>query len=52
MRLYIGKNHRGKTTKPVQSIFRLSGSNEDALTYALGFLLARDHEFCFKLVNF
>ena len=51
MRLYIGKNHRGQTTKPVQSLFRLAGSDEDALTYALGFLLARDHEFCFKLVK-
>ena len=51
MRLHIGKNHKGKTSNPVQSIFRLAGSDEDALTYALGFLLARDHEFCFKLVK-
>ena len=47
MRLYIGKNH----STPVQSIFRLAGSDEDALTYALGFLLARDHTFCAKFVR-
>ena len=45
MRLYIGKNHEGAAT-PVQSIFRLAGSDEDALTYALGFLLSRDAVFC------
>ena len=38
MRLYIGKNHL-RDTFPVQSIFRLAGSDEDALTFALGFLL-------------
>ena len=50
MRLYIGKNHQGDTT-PVQSIFRLAGSGEDALTYALGFLLAHDYSFCAELVR-
>ena len=51
MRLHIGKNHWGKTSNPVQSIFRLAGSDEDALTYALGFLLAHDPQFCTKLVR-
>ncbi len=50
MRLYIGKNHKGKPS-PVQSLFRLVGNDEDALTYALGFLLAHDQEFCAKLVR-
>ena len=50
MRLYIGKNHQGNTA-PVQSIFRLVGSDEDALTFALGFLLAHDYNFCAKLVR-
>ena len=50
MRLYIGKNHKGRTA-PVQSIFRLVGSDEDALTYALGFLLARDADFCRALTR-
>ena len=36
MRLYIGKNHEGEAA-PVQSIFRLAGSDEDALTFGLGF---------------
>ena len=52
MRLYIGKNHDEKDVSvPVQSIFRLAGSNEDALTYALGFLLARDPALCADLVR-
>jgi hypothetical protein len=52
MRLYIGKNHDEKDASvPVQSIFRLAGSDEDALTYALGFLLARDPIFCVELVR-
>lgn len=52
MRLYIGKNHDEKDASvPVQSIFRLAGSNEDALTYALGFLLARDPALCAELVQ-
>ena len=51
MRLYIGKNYREKTAKPVQSVFRLAGSDEDALTYALGFLLAHDRDFCNKLLK-
>ena len=49
MRLYIGKNH--KDASPVQSIFRLAGKDEDALTYALGYLLARDPGFCKKIVR-
>ena len=44
-RIYIGKNYE-KQASPVQSIFRLAGSGEDALTYALGYLLAHDPEFC------
>ena len=52
MRLYVGKNHDEKDASvSVQSIFRLAGKNEDALTYALGFLLARDPELCAKLVR-
>ena len=52
MRLYMGKNHDEKDASvPVQSIFRLAGSDEDALTYALGFLLARDPIFCVELVR-
>ncbi len=50
MPLYIGKNHEVDAT-PVQSIFRLAGNDEDALTYALGFLLAHDQDFCAKLVR-
>ena len=50
MRLYIGKNHKENTSQ-VQSLFRLVGNDEDALTYALGFLLAHDQEFCAKLVR-
>ena len=50
MTLYIGKNHQGNTT-PVQSIFRLAGSDEDALTFALGFLMADDYNFCADLVR-
>ena len=50
MRLYIGKNHE-EDTAPVQSIFRLAGSDEDALTYALGFLLAHDRNFCAELIR-
>ena len=50
MRLHIGKNHQEETA-PVQSIFRLAGRDEDALTYALGYLLSHDREFCVKLVR-
>ena len=50
MRLSIGKNHEGEG-HTVQSIFRLIGNDEDALTYALGFLLARDPDFCVKVVR-
>ena len=50
MRLYIGKNHKGRTA-PVQSIFRLGGSDEDALTFALGFLLSRDAVFCQRFIR-
>ncbi len=51
MRLFVGKNHEDATLAPVQSIFRLVGSDEDALTYALGFLAAYDPMFCEKLVR-
>ena len=52
MRLYIGKNHDEQDASvPVRSIFRLVGRDEDALTYALGFLLARDPELCADLVR-
>ncbi|MXY44769.1 MAG: hypothetical protein F4Y50_12070 [Dehalococcoidia bacterium] len=51
MRLYIGKNHQKDVTTPVQSIFRLAGSDEDALTFALGFLLAHDPIFCAELLR-
>lgn len=44
-RLFIGKNY-GKGSSPVQSVFRLAGRDEDALTYALGYLLALDPVFC------
>ena len=50
MRLYIGKNHEGEAAS-VQSIFRLAGSNEDALTFGLGFLLAHDPSFCTKVLR-
>ena len=52
MRLFIGKNHDEKVASaPVQSIFRLTGNNEDALTYALGFLIAREPALCVELVS-
>lgn len=52
MRLYIGKNHDERDASlPVQSIFRLVGRDEDALTYALGLLLARDPALCAELVR-
>ena len=50
MPLYIGKSH--SRNAPVQSIFRLVGNDEDALTHALGFLLAHDHSLCAKLVRY
>lgn len=50
MQLYLGKNHQG-SADPVQSIFRLAGSDEDALTFALGFLLAHDHAFGAAMVR-
>ena len=50
MSLFIGKNHQGDNS-PVQSVFRLAGNDEDALTYALGYLLARDADFCAKLFS-
>ena len=49
MDLFIGKNHIGNAA--VKSIFRLVGHNEDALTYALGYLLAYDDSFCDKVVR-
>jgi hypothetical protein len=42
--LYIGKV--GEKKQPCESVFRLAGRNEDALTYALGYLLAKDPPFC------
>jgi hypothetical protein len=42
--LYIGKV--GEKKQPCESVFRLAGKNEDALTYALGYLLAKDPPFC------
>ncbi len=50
MNLFIGKNHQGDNS-PVQSVFRLAGNDEDALTFALGYLLARDPDFCAKLLS-
>lgn len=50
MRLYIGKNYP-ENTNAVQSVFRLAGGDEDALTFALGFLLAHDPVFCAKLLK-
>lgn len=50
MRLYIGKNYPGNVDA-VQSVFRLAGDDEDALTFALGFLLAHDPVFCAKLLK-
>ena len=49
MSLYIGKNY--DSNSPVQSIFRLTGDDENALTYALGYLLAHDKSFCEKLIQ-
>ena len=43
--LYIGKVS-DKSKQPCESVFRLAGRNEDALTYALGYLLAKDPLFC------
>lgn len=51
MRLYIGKNYPEGTPTAVQSVFRLAGGDEDALTFALGFLLAHDPVFCAKLLK-
>lgn len=48
--LYIGKNHQLETS-PIQSIFRLAGNDEDALTFALGYLLAYDPTFCAKIIR-
>ena len=50
MKLHIGKNYGGETA-PVQSIFRLAGNDEDALTYALGYLMAYDRNFCIDLLR-
>ena len=50
MNLYIGNKYQGDTTL-VQSIFRLAGGGEDALTFALGFLMANDYVFCRDLVK-
>jgi len=50
MQLYIGKNYPGNADA-VQSVFRLAGGDEDALTFALGFLLAHDSVFCAELLK-
>ena len=50
MRLHIGKNH-GEWTSPVQSIFRLAGGDEDALSFGLGYLLSYDPGFCAKVLR-
>ncbi len=50
MRLFIGKNHQSGTL-PVRSVFRLVGNDEDALTFALGYLLAQDSVFCDRLMR-
>ena len=49
-RLRIGKNYQGDTAL-VQSIFRLAVSDEDGLTFALGYLLAYDPILRAKLVR-
>jgi hypothetical protein len=43
--LYIGKVS-DKNKQPCDSVFRLAGKNEDALTFALGYLLSKDPVFC------
>ncbi len=48
--LYIGRNHRGDPDL-VRSIFRLLGTDEDALTFALGYLLAHSPSLCANLVR-
>ena len=50
MRLFIGKNHQSDAS-PVRSVFRLAGNDEDALTFALGYLLAQDATFCAQLMR-
>ena len=50
MRLFIGKNHQ-RDASPVSSIFRLAGNDEDALTFAFGYLLAYDAAFCVLLMQ-
>ena len=50
MRLFIGKNHQIDPS-PVRSIFRLAGKDEDALTFALGYLLAHDDAFCDQVLR-
>ena len=55
MRENPGENDPVETVRveitPVQSLFRLVGRDEDALTYSLGFLLAHDPKFCAKLLR-
>ena len=50
MRLFIGKNHEIDPF-PVRSIFRLAGKDEDALTFAFGYLLAQDAVFCAQVLQ-
>ena len=49
-RLYIGRNHQGSPAL-VGSIFRLVGSDEDALTFGLGFMLADSPSFCVRVLR-
>ena len=51
MRLHIGKNHDAERNSPVESVFRLAGRGEDALTFGLGYLLAHDPAFCAKVIR-
>lgn len=50
MRLHIGKNHQGQGS-PVESVFRLAGDDEDALTFALGYLMAHDSAYCTRVLR-
>lgn len=49
MNLYVGKI--SESSSPVQSVFGLSRSDENALTRALGYLMARDRTFCREFIR-
>ncbi|MBM3120084.1 MAG: hypothetical protein FJ008_06815 [Chloroflexi bacterium] len=50
--IFIGKVDRsGRGRESCHSIFRLIGKNEDALTYALGYLLAHDKRLCLDILK-